>query len=186
MVSFRTSFKISAEAILESKQKTTAMKVNVRRRISPTPYAELLRILSRKLDAEARTENRDYVFASPSGDFFGLVMLGFRPAGQFRAAGYQPCSTFISHIRPGPLDEHNQAIAETNEKENVHEQPTQPGKISRNVQSSELRNCRRPADGGETALINIMKMFTRLIAKIPCNRFRDGTPFLYGHGRDSR
>ena len=49
------------------------------------------------------------------------------PAGQVGAAGDQARATFVGDIGPGPLDENQEAIAETDEKENVDEQPRQPG-----------------------------------------------------------
>ena len=49
--------------------------------------------------------------------------LGLDPAGQIVAAGDEASAALVGEIRPRPLDHHNQAIAESDQKENVDEQP---------------------------------------------------------------
>src|SRR5579871_1705989 len=80
-----------------------------------------------------------------------------RPAGQFGAARNQARAAFIREIGPCPLDEHQHAIAESDEKKDVHEKPRHPGDKSGNVKLTDFSNGRGAADRRKVALVVVMK-----------------------------
>ena len=45
-------------------------------------------------------------------------------------------AALVGEVRPGPLEQHDEAIAEADEKEDVHEQPAEPGEESRQAQAA--------------------------------------------------
>src|ERR1041384_5747242 len=77
--------------------------------------------------------------------------------------GDQPCAVVISDISPCPFDHHKESIAEADEKEQVNEQPRQPGKVAGDMNfPGEVGNRARASNGGETAFVPVFKMLARL------------------------
>ena len=84
------------------------------------------------------------------------------PSRKIRAAGDQTRAALISYVGPRPLDENQQAIAESDQEQDVHKQPGQPGDESRNVNLSELRHGSGSSDGGEAAFVPVVEGGTRV------------------------
>src|SRR5579864_5110782 len=85
------------------------------------------------------------------------------PAREIGASCNQPRAALVGHIRPEPLDHHNEPVAEADQEKDVYEQPAQPCKITRDVQAPELCDCRRPADGSQAPFVHIVEIFSRLV-----------------------
>src|SRR4029077_18866391 len=110
------------------------------------------------------------------------------PAGEFVAAGDQAGAALVGEIRPGPLDHHDQAIAESDEEKNVDEEPCQPGEISGQVKLaglSELGDGGGAADGGQAAFVVVPKFAARLIFKVAGDGVRHPFSLLDGDRCDS-
>src|SRR3954462_9235520 len=88
--------------------------------------------------------------------------LGSSPSGQICAAGDQPCAAFICDIRPRPLNKDQQTVAKTNQKQDMHEQPQEPGDKSGDGDLSTLRDASGSADRGQTAFVPVVEGGSRL------------------------
>jgi len=93
-----------------------------------------------------------------------------RPSGQCGVAGDEARAALVGHVRPEPLDENQQAIAEANQEENVNEEPGKPGDEAGDVNFAELRDGGVAADGGQRTLVPVVEGFTRLVREITANR----------------
>src|SRR5271169_2522500 len=125
MVSLTTIFRISAEAT-EEKTRTAARPKRIR-------GIETL-FMSRQF----RTRIFLLLFVNRGRHFFGLAGAGvpgsvLAPSGKTGAAGDKARAPLVSEIRPSPLDEDENTVAEANQEKNVDEQPGQPGYESRDV-----------------------------------------------------
>ena len=58
-------------------------------------------------------------------------------------------------IRPCPVDNYKQTVAESDEKEEVDEKPAKPGWESREVQLAEVSYSSGTADGCEASLVPV-------------------------------
>src|ERR1700685_716892 len=125
---------------------------------------------------------------------------GIGPARQVSAPGDEAGSALVCDIRPRPLNENQDAIAEADEKKNVDEKPRQPGDESGDVNLAELRDGSCAADGGEAAFVEVMEWSGGVKTPILSRRMREGwgtrfdlsadhfcsvAAFLYGDGGDS-
>src|ERR1700685_509818 len=125
---------------------------------------------------------------------------GIGPARQVSAPGDEAGSALVCDIRPRPLNENQDAIAEADEKKNVDEKPRQPGDESGDVNLAELRDGSCAADGGEAAFVEVMEWSAGVKTPILSRRMREGwgtrfdlsadhfcsvAAFLYGDGGDS-
>ena len=92
----------------------------------------------------------------------------------------------IAEIRPGPVDHHHESISETDQEEDVDQQPGKPGEEARELDSPEVGDGGSASDGGEAALVNVVEWLERF----PLSSAHDVPgrvpPLLDGHGRDSR
>src|ERR1043165_1861961 len=61
----------------------------------------------------------------------------------------------VREIRPGPVDEHDESAAKSDQEKNVEQQPEPPGKDPGEPEVRQLGDCRMPADGGERTPIPI-------------------------------
>src|SRR5579864_5618751 len=86
------------------------------------------------------------------------------PARELGASCNQPRAALIGDIGPRPLNEDQQTVAETDEKENVNEQPRHPRYEAGNMDLAEFGNGCCAADGGQTAFIPVVE---RRTVKIP-------------------
>ena len=57
-------------------------------------------------------------------------------------AGNEPRSLLIGYVRPRPLKQHEEAIVECDEIEDVHHNPHQPSKETTELEASDLRHRR--------------------------------------------
>ena len=89
-----------------------------------------------------------------------------RPAlgsGGFVTTGNQANGSLVREIRPRPLDEHDEAIAEADQIEDVHEEPDQPADQAAQPEPPEIGNRRGPANRSQVAEIVIVKRPQRLV-----------------------
>src|SRR5262252_6444700 len=115
-----------------------------------------------------------------------LISVYRLPARQIGAAGNQPCSALIRQIRPRPLDQHDDAIAESDQKEDVHEQPCHPGDESRDVNLAELRDPCRAPDGRQAAFVEIIKVLSGLALEFASYVCGGRPPLLHRDWSDTR
>src|SRR6202023_3910515 len=108
------------------------------------------------------------LFSRNGMNFFrcGVAEIGsrrakIRPSRQLGASGDQARAPLVRNIRPRPFNEYQQAIAKANQEKDVNEQPSQPCDEARDVKFAKLRDGRRPSDGGQAALIPIVKSRAR-------------------------
>jgi hypothetical protein len=52
--------------------------------------------------------------------------------------GDQPGASLVAEVPPGPLEQHEQSVPESDQHDDVHRQPNQPGSQSRDVRWAEL------------------------------------------------
>ena len=79
------------------------------------------------------------------------------PAGEVGAAGDEACSAFVGHVGPGPLNKDEQAVSESDEEEDVNEEPGEPGEESGDVDFAELGDGSGASDGGEGTFVPVME-----------------------------
>ena len=96
------------------------------------------------------------------------------PSGQVSAAGDQPRAAFVGDVGPRPLNEDQQPVAETDQEENVDEQPGQPRDEARDVDAAELGDCRRSADRREAAFVPVVELWARVNIPTLSQRTREG------------
>src|SRR4029077_4985172 len=84
------------------------------------------------------------------------------PTRQLSTAGDETGAAFVGEICPCPLDQNDDPVAETDQEEDVDEQPGKPRQESGNMNFAELRHCCGPSNGGQTALIQVMKILPRI------------------------
>jgi len=90
---------------------------------------------------------------------FGFRVGGWslRPSGKIGAAGDEAGSALVGEVRPGPLDENQDAVAEADEEKDVDEEPGEPGEESGDVEFAEVGDSGGAADGGERAFVPVVK-----------------------------
>src|SRR4030095_6301548 len=71
--------------------------------------------------------------------------------------GDQSDLVLVKEVIPGPVDEHQNAIAKTNQTIDVQEDPDHPGDESAERHTPNARDRRIASDGGKQARIFIMK-----------------------------
>src|SRR5438067_5604928 len=103
-------------------------------------------------------------------------------------AGNDAGATVIGHISPGPIHEHGEPVAESDQKPNMGEAPDQPRQKSGKVKAAEIRNRSLAADGSEITEVAIGDS-PALAPRAPCkdrcccgvlHRSRSGTHTWYG------
>ncbi len=97
----------------------------------------------------------------------------------------QACAAFVSEIRPRPLDQYDNPIAESDEKENVDEKPAKPGDEAGNMKLPEVSDGGGASNGGETAFVHVVKVLAGLTFQVTLNVLGRCCSFLYGYRRDS-
>src|ERR1022692_240689 len=116
---------------------------------------------------------------------YGRRVFVVNPAGQLVAAGDEASAALISQIRPRPLDHHDQAIAESDEKEDVDEEPGEPGKVSGDFEFADLGDGGGASNRGATAFVVIIKIAAWLIFQVAGDGFGNPVALLDGDGGDS-
>src|SRR4051812_5466698 len=61
----------------------------------------------------------------------------------------------VAPIGRGPVDHHDDAVAEVDEEVDVRDQPDEPGDEARQMEAAEHRHGRGAPDGGELAVVAI-------------------------------
>ena len=74
---------------------------------------------------------------------------------------YQPRGPVVGEVAPGPLDHDDDAIAESDQKKDVDEEPRKPGEKSGDVHLAKVGDRGRTPNGGEAALVEIMEWLAR-------------------------
>src|SRR5216684_7118491 len=116
--------------------------------------------------------------------FAGLAALWhqFAPSRQGCASSNQAGAALISHVRPCPLNEDDQAVAEADEKQDVHEEPRQPCHETRNVDLAEFSDGRSSANGSQAPFVPVVEGSTRLSARsrlnLPADELGDESALL--------
>src|SRR6185295_14820376 len=77
-----------------------------------------------------------------------------RPRDETRAA-------LIGQERPRPLEENEDAVAETDQKQDVHEAPDEPSGEPGQAQATDPRDRLGPADDGEVPLVAVAERTPR-------------------------
>src|SRR5262245_19696429 len=67
-----------------------------------------------------------------------------------------------SPVRPGPVDQHDEAVSKVDEEVDVRPQPDEPRRKAREVDAAELGDRRLAADGGELAVVAVAEGDSRL------------------------
>src|SRR5712691_9387176 len=70
-------------------------------------------------------------------------------------AGDEPDGGVEPEVVPGPIQEHGNAVAETDQLDQVHAQPHEPGQWAGNADGPNLAHGGVPANGGQRAFIPI-------------------------------
>src|SRR3954451_4240767 len=78
------------------------------------------------------------------------------------ASGDEANRTLIAEIRPRPLDQHHDPVAEPNQLDQVDEQPREPSGEPLQLRPVQIRDRRCPADRGHVAVIAITEWTQRL------------------------
>src|SRR6266566_3136119 len=107
------------------------------------------------------------------------------PARQSSIPRNQARSTLVSEIRPCPLNQYDNPIAESDEKENVDEKPGQPGNEAGNMKFPKVSDGGGATDSGETAFVHVVKVLAGLPLQITLNVFRRSRSFLHGYRGDA-
>src|ERR1041385_2561893 len=71
------------------------------------------------------------------------------------ASGDQPRGTLVGHIGPGPFDQHQHAVAESDQVQDVDEYPEEPGEEAGEVQSAEVGDRGGATNGRQVSLVQI-------------------------------
>ena len=64
-----------------------------------------------------------------------------------------PRRPLVTPVRPPPVEQHDQAVAEADQEEHVHDQPEPPGQQAGEAQRAEIDHRRHAADGGQVAVV---------------------------------
>src|SRR5260370_14943403 len=68
----------------------------------------------------------------------GALWHQFAPSRQRCASRNQPRAALVGDVRPCPLDEHDEAVTEANQKQNVYQKPPPPRPATRKADLSEF------------------------------------------------
>src|SRR5258705_9034152 len=63
----------------------------------------------------------------------------------------EPDASLLRHVRRGPFDHDDEAVAETDQLEDVEKEPRKPGERSREPEAADISNGRPPADDRHVA-----------------------------------
>src|SRR5258705_13374147 len=82
----------------------------------------------------------------------------------------EPDAPLPRHVRRGPLDHDDEAVAETDQLEDVEKKPRKPGERSREPEAADISNGRPPADDRHVAPVVVDKFPRRLPLEPPQER----------------
>src|SRR5664279_5340499 len=89
-----------------------------------------------------------------------------------RFAGDEPSRALVREVAPSPLKHHHDTVAESDQEQDVDEQPRQPSQEAGDVQLAELRDSGRAPNRCQRTLVKIMKVFARAASEVGCNLAR--------------
>src|SRR5262245_2113252 len=78
----------------------------------------------------------------------------------------QPRAALVSEIRPCPVEEHGEPVAESDQEEDVDRQPGHPCYKSAQMQFADLGDRGLPADCRHTAFVEVSKLFIRFAGQV--------------------
>src|SRR6202011_452788 len=81
-----------------------------------------------------------------------------RPRLGLEVSCNQPCAFVETEISPRPLKKHGETIAKSNEEDDVHEQPGQPGRKAAEMQQFQIGDSFVSSNRGHAAFIPIPKL----------------------------
>ena len=111
------------------------------------------------------------------------------PAGESLVAGDESCAAGEHEVIPDPLGEDRNAVAESDEKEDVYDHPCKPGGKSAEMSLERplhFGHGSHAADGRHVALVEIAKNGAALPGEVGCDDFADIIAHLHGGLRDAR
>jgi len=91
----------------------------------------------------------------------------------------------VGEVGPGPLEEDEDAVAESNEEVEVNEGPGQPCRCAAELKAFEIGNAGVASDGGEAAFVEIPEVLWRFAADHACDVFGGVFAALHGGGSDA-
>src|SRR5664280_3244899 len=94
-----------------------------------------------------------------SGSVLGALQRRNRDYARF--AGDEPSRALVREVAPSPLEHHEDAVAESDQEQDVDEQPCQPSQEAGDVHLAELRDSGRAPNRCQRTLFKIMKVFSR-------------------------
>src|SRR5215468_2275828 len=92
--------------------------------------------------------------------FLGGMHAG--PPRQLGTSGDEAGTPFVSHVGPRPLDEHENPVAESNQEENVDEQPCQPRDEPGDAKFSKLRDGRSSTNRRQASFVPVFEILPSL------------------------
>src|ERR1019366_7212733 len=83
----------------------------------------------------------------------------------------QPRSAIICEVRPCPLDHHQDPVAESDQEQDVNEEPRQPGRVAGHLELGELRHGRCASNRCQAAPIVVVERLSWLTLQVGDNAF---------------
>src|SRR5260370_677383 len=108
-----------------------------------------------------------------------------RSASPFPGPGDEARAAGPGDIRPGQFEEHQEAIAEADQEDDVHEEPCEPRRVSGQPESSNHRDSRGPPDRGHAAPIAVAEGQVRSAAEPTEDIVRRRAALLDRHRSDA-
>src|SRR4029077_209913 len=123
--------------------------------------------------------------AFPPNRLIMLFRLQIIPTRQLSTAGDQTSAAFVGEICPCPLDQNNDPVPETDQEEDVDEQPGKPRQESGNMNFAELRHCCGSSNRGQTTLVQVVKILSRISLQFACDVLCSCFTLLHGDWRQT-
>src|SRR5690606_11422691 len=97
----------------------------------------------------------------------------------------QSPASLVGDVGPGPLHHDDEAVAETDQVEDVDEDPHEPRRQAAHPELRDLRDGGVPPDRGEVPLVQVAERLARLALEVAADRARDVATHLQRRGRDA-
>jgi hypothetical protein len=105
---------------------------------------------------------------------------------RLKISGDQSRSGVECEIGPPPLEKHGKPIPKTNQKNNVHKQPNQPGRKSTQVDKVQISDCFVASNCGHTSFVPVAESLWFSILDHAQDVARGVTTLLHRDRRHSR
>ena len=86
-----------------------------------------------------------------------------RPGQSLQAPGDEPGASIVGEVGPRPSEQHDEAVPEPDQEEDVDEQPGHPGQPSRELDDVQVGDAGRAADRRERPLVAIAEREAGLV-----------------------